>query len=505
MQRKELEPTVIKRRDKQSQEIEQLAVDTIRVIAAEAVQKAKSGHPGMPMGVADAPTCSGAATCASTRADPHWQDRDRFILSAGHGSMLLYSLLHLTGYDLPLDELKHFRQWGSLTPGHPEYGHTPGVETTTGPLGQGFANGVGMAMAERFLAAHFNRPEHRLVRPLHLRHCQRRRPDGGRLLRGRLAGRAPRAGQAHLPLRRQPRSPSRAAPSWPSPRTSRSASRPTAGTCRRCDGHDLEAIGAGRSTAAQGRRPALADRAARTSATAAPTRQARREIHGAPLGEDEVAATKEALGWPAGPALPRAGRGAAHLVAAALGELFERYADWQAELRSLLRSNPEAGRSAGSSSARQAAAGGWDESSAAFAAGESRSPPAPPPARCCKCWPSCCPELAGRLGRPGALHQDPAQGRGDFDPRQLCRAQHPLRRARARAWARSSTAWRCMAADASLWRHFPGLRRLHAPADPPGGAHASTPVDLCLHPRQHRRRRGRPDPPAGGALRRRCA
>jgi len=130
-------------------------VNTIKGLAMDGVQAANSGHPGMPMGAADMATVLWTRFLKYDPADPDWPDRDRFILSAGHGSMLLYSLLHLSGYDLSLDELKNFRQWGSKTPGHPEYGHTPGVETTTGPLGQGFANGVGMAIAERFLRENF--------------------------------------------------------------------------------------------------------------------------------------------------------------------------------------------------------------------------------------------------------------------------------------------------------------------------------------------------------------
>ena len=131
------------------------AINTIRMLAADAVQQAKSGHPGLPMGMAPAAFTLWTRYLRHNPANPHWPNRDRFVLSAGHGSMLLYSLLHLTGYDLPLDELRNFRQWGSMTPGHPEYGHAPGVETTTGPLGQGFANAVGMGIAERWLRERF--------------------------------------------------------------------------------------------------------------------------------------------------------------------------------------------------------------------------------------------------------------------------------------------------------------------------------------------------------------
>ena len=137
--------------------------NAIRVLAMDGVQAANSGHPGAPMGMAEIAVALWNRHLKHNPVDPKWADRDRFVLSNGHGSMLLYSLLNLTGYDLPLDELKRFRQLHSKTPGHPEYGHTPGVETTTGPLGQGVSNAVGMALAEKLLAAEFNRDGHRIV------------------------------------------------------------------------------------------------------------------------------------------------------------------------------------------------------------------------------------------------------------------------------------------------------------------------------------------------------
>jgi transketolase len=148
---------------KETKALQELALNTIRFLAADSVQKAKSGHPGLPMGAATLAYAIWTRHLRHNPVNPQWPDRDRFILSGGHGSMLLYALLHLTGYDLPLDELKSFRQWDSRTPGHPEYGLTPGVETTTGPLGQGFANGVGMAMAEAHLAKVYNRPGHEVI------------------------------------------------------------------------------------------------------------------------------------------------------------------------------------------------------------------------------------------------------------------------------------------------------------------------------------------------------
>ncbi|HDC4424155.1 TPA: transketolase, partial [Enterobacter kobei] len=137
--------------------------NAIRALSMDAVQKANSGHPGAPMGMADIAEVLWNDFLKHNPNDPAWYDRDRFILSNGHASMLLYSLLHLSGYDLPLEELKNFRQLHSKTPGHPEIGYTPGVETTTGPLGQGLANAVGLAIAERTLAAQFNQPDHEIV------------------------------------------------------------------------------------------------------------------------------------------------------------------------------------------------------------------------------------------------------------------------------------------------------------------------------------------------------
>ena len=146
-----------------SPELDRLCIDTVRVLAMDAVQRAKSGHPGTPMALAPLGYLLWTRHLRHNPADPAWADRDRFVLSVGHASMLMYSLLHLTGYDLPMEEIVNFRQWGSLTPGHPERGHTAGVETTTGPLGQGVANSVGMAIAERWLAARFNRPGYNVV------------------------------------------------------------------------------------------------------------------------------------------------------------------------------------------------------------------------------------------------------------------------------------------------------------------------------------------------------
>ena len=182
-------------------ETDLLCINTVRTLSLDAVEKAKSGHPGLPLGCAPLAHVLWSRHLRFNPADPHWPGRDRFVLSAGHGCMLLYSLLHLTGYDLSIEELERFRQWGSKTPGHPEYRHTEGVETTTGPLGQGAATSIGMAIAGKHLGARYGDPAG-LPR---VRDRLRRRPDGGRLRRGLVARRPPRPRQPGVPLRRQPR------------------------------------------------------------------------------------------------------------------------------------------------------------------------------------------------------------------------------------------------------------------------------------------------------------
>ncbi|MEM6284010.1 MAG: 1-deoxy-D-xylulose-5-phosphate synthase N-terminal domain-containing protein, partial [Chloroflexota bacterium] len=146
-----------------TQNIQELAINTVRALSIDAVQKANSGHPGLPLGAAPMAYALWMEHMTHNPKDPHWFNRDRFVLSAGHGSMLIYALLHLAGYDLSMEEIKNFRQWGSKTPGHPEYHETPGVETTTGPLGQGISTAVGMALAEAFLAQKFNTDSHKVV------------------------------------------------------------------------------------------------------------------------------------------------------------------------------------------------------------------------------------------------------------------------------------------------------------------------------------------------------
>ncbi len=279
------------------EELDQLCVNTIRTLAMDAVQKANSGHPGMPLGMADAAYVLWTRFLKHNPADPAWPDRDRFVLSAGHGSMLLYSLLHLTGYDLPLEQLQQFRQWGSLTPGHPEHGETPGVETTAGPLGQGFAVGVGMALAERMLAATFNRPGLEIVN-----HYTYAIVSDGDLMEGISHEAASLAG--HLGLGRliylydDNHITIEGDTALAFSEDVRKRFTAYGWHVQAVDGHDRAAV-----ARALGRARAETDRPSlilcRTHiGYGSPHKQDTAQAHGEPLGADEVRLTKEALGWP---------------------------------------------------------------------------------------------------------------------------------------------------------------------------------------------------------------
>jgi len=281
--------------------IDQLCINTIRFLSIDAVQKANSGHPGMPMGAAPMAYILWSRLLSHNPVNPGWFNRDRFVLSAGHASMLLYSLLHLTGYDLSLAEIKRFRQWQSRTPGHPERGHTPGVEITTGPLGQGFGNGVGMAIAEAQLAARYNRPGFSVID-----HFTYGIVSDGDLMEGVAAEAASLAG--HLRL-------GKLILFYDDNRITLAASTNLTFTEDRAqrfaaygwhvqtvaDGNDLEAINCALDTARlTADKPSLI--IVRTHiGFGSPHKQDRFEAHGSPLGEEEVRLTKENLGWPAEP------------------------------------------------------------------------------------------------------------------------------------------------------------------------------------------------------------
>ncbi|MEK7353452.1 MAG: transketolase [Chloroflexota bacterium] len=281
-----------------SSKIDELCINTIRFLAVDMVQQANSGHPGAPMGMAPMAYTLWTRFLKHNPADPAWPDRDRFILSAGHASALLYSLLHLTGYDLPMDELKRFRQWGSKTPGHPEYGIAPGIEATTGPLGQGFANGVGMAITEKWLAVHYNQPGHKIID-----HYTYSIVSDGDLEEGVTSEAASLAGNLGL---------GKLIYLYDDNDISIEGSTEltfTENVARRfqaygwqvlgsIDGVDTDSIGeAIKKAQADKARPSLII-CRTTIGYGSPHKAGTASAHGEPLGQDEVRLTKEHLGWP---------------------------------------------------------------------------------------------------------------------------------------------------------------------------------------------------------------
>jgi transketolase len=283
-----------------SKELDDLCVNTVRMLSADAVEKAKSGHPGLPMGAAAFAYALWMEHLRFNPKNPDWLNRDRFVLSAGHGSMLLYSLLHLTGYDLELKELKAFRQWGSKCPGHPEHGLTPGVETTTGPLGQGFANGVGMALAERFMAERYNRKNHKII-DYHIYSLV----SDGDLMEGVASEAASFAGGLQL---------GKLIYLYDSNRISIEGSTDLAfreDTAKRFEaygwqvqtvenGNDIPSVNRAIEAAKNDKRPSLIIMRTHIG-FGSPGKHDSPAAHGSPLGEEELLRTKENLGWPMKP------------------------------------------------------------------------------------------------------------------------------------------------------------------------------------------------------------
>ena len=314
-------------------------VKTIKALSMDAVQKANSGHPGMPMGTAELATTLWTRFLVHDPAQPSWPDRDRFVLSAGHGSMLLYSLLHLTGYPVPLEELQNFRQLHSMTPGHPELGDTPGVEVTTGPLGTGFAAGVGMALAERILATRYNRPGHTIVD-----HLVYGIVSDGDLMEGVASEAASVAG--HLGL-------GKLVYLYDDNRITIDGGTDLAFTedvgrrfeaygwhVQQVDGHDGEAIAAAIASArACTDKPSLI-MCRTTIAHGSPGKAGTSASHGAPLGHDEVDATKRAMDWPVEPKffVPPALRESLAGAAAALTDMRQA---WEARMQAYRQAHPE--------------------------------------------------------------------------------------------------------------------------------------------------------------------
>jgi len=350
---------------KETIELQNRAINAIRFLSADGVQQAKSGHPGLPMGAAVMAYTLWTRHLKHNPADPTWPDRDRFILSGGHGSMLLYTLLHLSGYDLSMDELKHFRQWESKTPGHPEYGMTPGVETTTGPLGQGFANGVGMAIAEKHLAAVYNRPGHTVID-----HTTYTIVTDGDLMEGVASEAASLAG--HLGL-------GKLIYLYDDNHISIEGSTDVAFTENRAarfaaygwhiikvaDGNDVEAIDAAIRAAKADPRPSLI--LCRTHiGFGLPTRQDTAKAHGEPPGDEELNGAKQKLGWPLEPRfyLPEDVRS---FFCQALERGAQAQAKWNAAMAEYKATYPEAAAELERRLSGDLPAG-WDEGLPEFAA-----------------------------------------------------------------------------------------------------------------------------------------
>lgn len=319
--------------------LDQLCVNTIRMLAVDGVEKANSGHPGMPMGDASMAYVLWSRFLKHHPKNPRWSNRDRFVLSAGHGSMLLYSLLHLTGYPLGLEDLKQFRQWGSATAGHPEYSLDHGIETTTGPLGQGFGNGVGMAMAEAYLAEYFNRSGYSIVD-----HYVYAIASDGDLMEGVSSEAASLAGHLGLGKIIYLYSDNKISIEGS---TNLAFTEDVAGRfeaydwhVQKVDGNDLEQIDkAIRAAQAESGRPSLI--LSRTHiGFGSPRKQDTAEAHGSPLGADEVKVTKENLGWPLEPTFYIPDEARDHFrEALSRGEKAE--SEWRALFESYSREYPE--------------------------------------------------------------------------------------------------------------------------------------------------------------------
>ena len=468
--------------------------NAIRALSMDAVQKANSGHPGAPMGMADIAEVLWREVLKFNPGNPNWWDRDRFVLSNGHASMLLYSVLHLTGYPLSMEEIKNFRQFGSKTAGHPERELHLGIETTTGPLGQGVANAVGMALAERSLAAAFNRPGHNIID----HHTYVFLGDGC-MMEGishevaSFAG-VQKLGQAHSGVRRQRHFHRRQGGGVVRRQHGQTLRGLWLACARRRGRQDSAAVAAALAAArAETARPSLIC-AKTVIGWGAPNKQGTASMHGEAPGVEEIAATRKNLGWTSPPfEIPADIRAAWDMRdkgARVEQEWRTRYAAYKAEF-------PALGRGTGTAHGRQPARGlhrpgeclrrtdagrGQGAGHAAVVAGglERIRPRAARAAR--------------RIGGPHPVERHPAQGFGGPDAGLARRQLSAFRRARIRHVGdaeRHRVPWRVH----SLRRHLPHLLRLCAQCGAHGGADAAA-GDFRLYPRFHRLGRRRPDAPA---------
>ncbi len=414
----------------ESKTLDKLCIDTIRTLSMDAVQKANSGHPGTPMALAPVAYVLYTRLMRHNPADADWPDRDRFVLSCGHASMLLYSALYLTGYGLTLDDLKNFRQLGSPTAGHPEYGHAAGIETTTGPLGQGISNAVGMALAERMLAARFNRPGHEIVD----HHTYAIASDGdlqegvaseacslaGHLKLGRLIA---FYDDNHIQLDGD---------------TAMAFSEDVPGRFEAYGWHvhDLgEDIELDRLEAAVQEAKDVEDRpiliVIRTHiGIGSPNKQDTKAAHGAPLGEEEVRLTKEAYGWPPDAQFLVPDEALAHYR-----EAVERGKEWQAEwedrLKAYAAAEPELGAELQRIYARRLP-DGWDKDVPKFHVDDGMVATRKSSAKVIQWAAAQVPELVGGAADLASSNLTEIEGGGDVAPGRIRGPQHPLRGARAR-------------------------------------------------------------------------
>src|SRR5664280_68447 len=483
--------------------LEKKCIDTIRFLATDAIEKAKSGHPGMPLGAAAAAFTLWTKHLKHNPKNPQWPDRDRFVLSSGHASMLLYALLHLTGYNLTLDDIKNFRQWGSITPGHPEYKHTPGVEVTTGPLGQGLANAVGMAIAEAHLAARFNSDSAKLVD--HFTYVMTGDGDmmegvaseacslAGHLRLGKLivlyddnkvtlAGSAALSCTENIELRFK-------SYGW------------QVQTVK--DGNDVAAINRAIKKAKKDTdRPSLIC-VQSTIGYGAPCKQGTCDAHGSPLGADELKGAKAALGWPAEPSffVPEDAR-KYFRKALTRGKKFEN--KWQEDLNAFKQKQPAIAAEFQRTLDGELPSD-WETALTEFSAGSKDIATRKASEAVMQAIAAKIPEFSG-----GSADLNPStftwlKGMGDFQspatsaarfarygwrPVELCRPQHSFRRpgtCHGSDCRRHGTArW-----DYSLYGHIPALCRLYAPTHASGRADGFADY-FHFYSRQHRRGRRRP-------------
>jgi len=459
--------------------LDELCINTIRFLAVDAVQQARSGHPGMPLGAAAMTYTLWDRFLKFNPRDPAWPDRDRFVLSAGHGCMLLYALLHLYGFAVPLAEIQRFRQWGSITPGHPEYGKTPGVEATTGPLGQGLANAVGLSMAETALAARFNRPGYPVVD-----HYTYVVAGDGDLMEGVSSEAASLAG--HLKL-------GKLIVLYDDNHISIEGSTGIAFTedvvgrfaaydwqvQRVADGNDTAAV-AGALAAAQkeAHRPSFI--AVRTHiGYGSPHKQDSAAAHGEPLGEQEVLLTKERLGWPLEPTFHIPAEALAHFRRAAARRaarqaewesLFEAYAGEYADLaaefqRRLKKELPP----------------GWDQDVPVFNLEHGAMATRSASGKVLNAIAPRLPELVGGSADLAPSTKTLIEGGGSFQAdNRGGRNLHFGVREHAMGAVLNGLAYHGGRVCA-LWGDVPDLQRLYAAAHAPGG-HGQTQGHLCFHP-----------------------